>query len=68
MKHLDSNKTGKILLKILLLIGVIVILLITAFYSSLYFWAREINQSFTNEKKQPQKYDFQLEKYKKYYK
>lgn len=67
MKNIDTKKLKINLLKALLIIGMIVILIIVFFYVSLYLWAKEINQSFINQKNQPQKYDYQLEKYKNYY-
>lgn len=67
MRNLDTKKFKINLLKALLVIGMIVIIIIVGFYAALYLWAKEINQSFINNKNQPQKYDYQLEKYKNYY-
>lgn len=67
MRNLDKKKLKVNLLKALLIIGMIVIIIIVGFYVTLYLWAKEINQSFINKKNQPQKYDYQLEKYKNYY-
>lgn len=61
----------KNLLKIFSILAIILITIFVGLYIIvrilIFNWAKDINQSFINKKNQPQKYDYQLEKYKNYY-
>lgn len=61
----------KNLLKIFSILAIILITIFVGFYIIIriliFNWAKDINQSFINKNKHPQKYDYQLEKYKNYY-